>query len=268
MTSNTAVRARRAAKKKLKDGQRVIPDSLKYLPDAARWLDLNFYPTPPWATRALFTDVFPEIDEYIPASAWEPACGLGHMAAVLRERVAKVMASDVADYGSPHQDGVIDFRTSPPLLPAPEWVITNPPFDYAQEFLEKAMTVATRGVALLVRLAFLEGEERYETLWTRFPPTLHAPFAERVAMCLGGWDPVMSTASAYAWFVWKRNSSGQWSTPLPNARSFPTFIIPPGRRAALSRPSDAVLASLHVPGWVAPTTLKRTGQDQLSLLDA
>ena len=50
---------------------------------------LDYFPTPPWATRALIEhvivpDLCPAGDVYT-ASVWEPACGEGHMARPLAE---------------------------------------------------------------------------------------------------------------------------------------------------------------------------------------
>ena len=44
--------------------------------------DFDFYPTPPWATRALFKSGFKiEPNEVV----WEPACGMGHMEDTIKE---------------------------------------------------------------------------------------------------------------------------------------------------------------------------------------
>jgi hypothetical protein len=40
------------------------------------------------------------------------------------------------------------------------------------------------------------------------PPTLYAPFVERVPMVKGRWDPGASTATSYAWFVWRKAPVG------------------------------------------------------------
>jgi hypothetical protein len=44
----------------------------------------------PWATRALFRHVLPAIGVDAIGSVWEPACGEGHMAAVVAEFVARL----------------------------------------------------------------------------------------------------------------------------------------------------------------------------------
>lgn len=200
---------------------------------------LDFFPTPPWATRALLAHVIPDAT----GLAWEPAAGEGHMAAVLAEHFAEVWRSDVHDYGGLNALGSFvgvgpDVVACPQLRP--DWVITNPPFNLAVEFVERALDEAGQGVAVLVRTAWLEGAERYERLFRDSPPTIVAPFVERVPMVKGRWDPEASTATAYAWIVWRRcpllpgqSGLGSW------AKTAPTLIwIPPGCRQRLEHADD------------------------------
>jgi hypothetical protein len=57
---------------------------------------LDFFCTPPWATRALFRHVLPAIGVEAAVSVWEPACGEGHMAALIEEFArGPVVASDI-----------------------------------------------------------------------------------------------------------------------------------------------------------------------------
>src|SRR5437016_1708457 len=61
---------------------------------------LDHFPTPPWATRALFRHVLPALGVEAIAGVWEPACGEGHMAEVVTEfDNCQVVASDIFDYG-------------------------------------------------------------------------------------------------------------------------------------------------------------------------
>ncbi|SEO42192.1 hypothetical protein SAMN04487843_101337 [Methylobacterium sp. ap11] len=89
-----------------------------------------------------------------------------------------------------------------------------------------AMTLAPV-VALLLRTAWVEGVDRFGTLFRDRPPTLFASFVERVATAKGWWDPKASTAMSYAWFVWVRGRD-----PLP------VFWIPPGCRQGPNHTSD------------------------------
>ena len=82
---------------------------------------------------------------------------------------------------------------------------------------------------MLLRLVFLEGGRRF-SLYQDHPLTLVAPFAERVPMVKGRWDPDASSATAYAWFIWRK---GQ-----PDGR---IAIIPPGTKARLTDARDARL---------------------------
>jgi hypothetical protein len=188
---------------------------------------LDYFPTPPWATRALFQHVLPALDVEAIGRVWEPACGEGHMAAVIAEfTTAPVIASDIFPYGygtAPH-----DFLHDVPLTAA-EWIISNPPFSIACEFTLRALELAAEGVAMLVRTQWIEGVGRYKALFHDRPPTVYAPFVERVPMVKGRWDPDASTATSYAWFVWCERNAG-----VPPR----IFWIRPGCRAALTHTHD------------------------------
>lgn len=190
---------------------------------------LDFFPTPPWATRALFRHVLPVLGIEAIGRAWEPACGEGHMAAVIEEFAkSPVIATDIFDYG--YGTAPIDFLGGIfSELPSDrvDWIITNPPFKPADQFALRALDLARVGVALLLRTQWLESEDRYRSIFRDRSPSLFAPFVERVPMLRGRWDPDASTATSYSWFVWLRNV-------VPRA----PFWIPPGCRVELSRSDD------------------------------
>lgn len=187
---------------------------------------LDYFPTPPWATRALLAHVL-DGEPLARLTALEPCCGEGHMAAVLAENFFEVEASDAHPYG---YGGVADYL-APERARAPvDWVITNPPFNRAAEVLSVARAEARRGVALLLRSVWMHGVARHAAIFATHPPHIVAPFAERVAMVKGRWDPEASTATDYSWFVWQTRSRTSIGTALR--------WIPPGRRQALTRPDD------------------------------
>lgn len=184
---------------------------------------LDDFPTPPWATRAFCHHVLQPWAENAGTSledlkAWEPACNRGFMARPLAEYFGSVFSTDVHHYGWDGQDAWGDF-----LLPfgAPDpldWIITNPPFRLAAQFAQRCAALHPLcGYALLTRIAFLEGVERYETVFRDNPPNIVAQYAERVPMVEGRYDPEASTATAYCWLVWLRKSWGpsriQWIPP-------------------------------------------------------
>ena len=166
---------------------------------------LDFFPTPPWATRALCEwlnqSTFPSTAKQ---SVWEPACGDGAMGKPLGEYFHHVYASDVAKYGHGRQQ---DF-----LLPnfgmdvnSFDWIITNPPFRLGERFALTALARAKRGVALLVRTAFLESTSRFAGLYAVSPPTDILQFVERVPMFKGRLDREGSTATSYCWLIWRKH---------------------------------------------------------------
>ncbi|AYO85353.1 hypothetical protein [Methylobacterium brachiatum] len=188
---------------------------------------LDFFPTPPWATRALLVEVLPQVCGHLHLlTAWDPACGEGHIVEVLAEQITFAKGSDVFDYGRGYP--VADFLDADTRLsPGADLICTNPPFNAAVKFALKALDEAPV-VALLLRTAWIEGEGRYEALFRDRPPTVFAPFVERVPMLRGRWDPAASTATAYAWFVWVDGEPAR--APL---------WIPPGQKRMRTRPDDA-----------------------------
>jgi hypothetical protein len=199
---------------------------------------LDPFPTPPWASRALFEHVLPAVGVHAVPSAWEPACGEGHMAEVISEYCPVVIATDISSYGYSDHRGV-DFlhpEHHPSFTPPDvDLIITNPPFGEATQFVLRALELARAGVAMFVRSQWaVEGVERYETLFRDRPPTVCAFFVERVNLCKGRWEPDGSTATAYAWVVWIKGRVPQ-----------PTFWIPPGCRKNLSRPDDVERFTAH-----------------------
>jgi len=187
---------------------------------------LDFFPTPPWATRALTNWLADQCWPIGLASAWEPACGQGDMARALAEAFREVHASDVHDYGAGE---VADFLW--PTDRRADWVITNPPFRLADQFISKAISVAHEGVAMLVRTSFLEGAGRYHELFKATPPTDILQFVERVPMYRGRLVQDGTTATAYCWLVWIL------SPAVPRTADVRFHWIPPCRRR-LERPGD------------------------------
>jgi hypothetical protein len=177
---------------------------------------LDYFPTPPWATRALcewirdnMTGGMVMRDAY---SAWDPACGEGHMAKPLAEYFHRVEASDIHAYGFGE---VQDFLFCPPR--ETDWIITNPPFRLAEQFVTTAISRAHSGVAMLVRTAFLESVGRYDGLFKPHPPAAVLQFSERVPMHKGKLTATGSTATAYCWVVWRKTNRGptqfDWIAP-------------------------------------------------------
>lgn len=116
---------------------------------------------------------------------------------------------------------VRDFLRYPFEALSHDWVITNPPFRLAEQFVTRALTVARVGVAVLARTVFLESSGRYEDIFLPTPPSKFAQFVERVPMVKSRLDRRATTATGYAWFVWEKEGAGEprlmWVPPCRKA---------------------------------------------------
>jgi hypothetical protein len=185
-----------------------------FKPTTKRFADLegpDFYPTPRWATYAL-------IDcERFRGDIWESACGDGAMSSVLAETGSQIESSDLYDrgYGEIGHDFLITDRQR-------QNIITNPPYHSAEGFVESALKNAQEKFALLLRLAFLEGAHRSNTIFHRRPPSRVWVFSERITFYPKGAKIAGSGTTAYAWFVWDKRHSGAtelaWFKPGYRAR--------------------------------------------------
>lgn len=190
---------------------------------------LDDFPTPPWATRAFIHHMAGALDG---ALIVEPAANRGLMAEVLREIPgAKIRPSDVHDYGVGYKVGSF-VGVGPDVVEMPrrvDWIVTNPPFSLAEPFFARAFDVAEVGVAFLLRTSFLEGAGRSASIFEKTPPSQVIICTERVPMVRGRWDPCVSTAMSYAWFVWRKdrpNGQIEW--------------LARGARKRFSRHDDAI----------------------------
>lgn len=204
---------------------------------------LELFPTPPWAARA-GGELIHEIDPPPPGAqqwtCWEPACGLGHMAHGLAPYFWAVQATDIHDHGGPLQHGPpLDFLSpAADVIDGVDWIVTNPPFGHAAEFVAAGLRRAKRGVAILARVSLLESATRFAMFFQgEHRLFAFAPFIERVPMTLGRWDPKASTATAYAWFVWVKR--GRSAVGLVRGERPEVWPIAPGTRDRLTRPDDA-----------------------------
>jgi hypothetical protein len=173
------------------------------------------YATPTWCTRALL----PHIPDRI-RTIWEPAAGEGAMATALRERPkTTVIATDIRPgNGMPTHTESIDFLDlSAAGAPAHLWgfqgLVSNPPFNLAQRFIERALDLTTpsRGfVAMLLRTDYDHAKGRRH-LFADNPA-----FAKRIVLTkrivwfvdpLTG-KPKASPSENHSWFLFDHTHRG------------------------------------------------------------
>ena len=161
----------------------------------------DFYATEPKAAKLLL-----ELETFSP-NIWECACGDGSLSKVFESAGYNVKSTDLVDRG--FGENGIDFLNS-----QTEWngdIITNPPYKYGKEFVEKAMELIPEGkkVAMFLKLTFLEGQKRRK-MFEKYPMKKVYVFSARKKCALNGdFNAKEGSAIAYAWFVWEIGYTGK-----------------------------------------------------------
>jgi hypothetical protein len=170
------------------------------IPDSENRERDDFYPTPPVATEKLLSV------ERFEGPIWECACGDGAISKVLEKHGHTVISTDLIDrgFGSSRVDFLMEWQPRAPNI------ITNPPFKFAHQFVEKSLALTTGKVAMLFRLAWLEGKSR-KSLFETSPLSRVWVFSERIPMLRNG-DQMMAGGGgmiAFAWFVCDHQYNGE-----------------------------------------------------------
>tara|TARA_R100000664_G_scaffold17974_2_gene26965 strand:+ start:265 stop:864 length:600 start_codon:yes stop_codon:yes gene_type:complete len=162
----------------------------------------DYYATSPKCVEDLFER------EVFSGNIWECACGEGH----LSKRMLKigshyginVYSSDIIDRG---YGDVLDFLS----IDVQEWlgdIVTNPPYKYAQDFVEKSLKIIPNGnkVAMFLKLTFLEGQKR-KLLFKHNPPKIVYVYSKRQECAKNG-EFKGTSAVAYCWYIWEKGFNG------------------------------------------------------------
>lgn len=139
---------------------------------------------------------------------WDPACGGGNIPDACKARRIPFLGSDIVFRGWP-DTLVEDFLTTDRRQ---DNIITNPPYNLAEQFVVHALKRAHHKVAVIVRTAFLEGQGRHARLFSKTPPARIWQFAPRISMPPGGKDiPAKGGSIAYCWVIWDKDHDGPCS---------------------------------------------------------
>src|SRR3990167_4885785 len=159
----------------------------------------DFYPTPTDAVEALLRV------EKFEGAVWECACGDGAISRILQDAGYEVVSTDLVDRG--YGQHCVDFLMEPTAL-APN-IVTNPPFKNVAAFLRQAMHLSTGKVAMLLRLACLEGQDRRK-IYEASPLARVWVFSRRLTIHRAGIENPESSGGmlAFAWFVWDHAHKG------------------------------------------------------------
>lgn len=159
-----------------------------------------------YATQPLAVDKLLEIETFS-TNIWECACGEGHISKVLENRGHVVKSTDLIDRG--YGESGVDFLKQTNRFDGD--IITNPPYKYAQKFIERALSLIPekRKVAMFLKLQFLEGKGRKSLFLSDPPRTVWVSSSRLVCAKNGDFERSgLSGAVAYAWFVWEKGYNG------------------------------------------------------------
>lgn len=134
----------------------------------------------------------------------EPSCGHGAISMVLHDNgYENIQESDIK-MGSNFLESNEKFKF--------DYIITNPPFSIALEFILKAKKISTWKIAFLLPLTYLHGQTRLKTIYNdREFPLARVHVFSRYPM-LGDQlrkDGKYHTGmQVYAWYVWDKTHRG------------------------------------------------------------
>lgn len=161
----------------------------------------DYYATDPKAIDYLL------MEETFSTHIWEPACGGGNMSDRLKDYGYDVYSTDIIMRNN-YADKIVDFINDN-LEVFDGDIITNPPYSFACEFIQKSLALIkpNHKVAMFLKLTALEGQRRYNTIYKITPPKTIYVFINRIQCAK---DNIFKGTSAvcYAWFVWEKGFTG------------------------------------------------------------
>ena len=163
----------------------------------------DYYATPPESTLKLL-----EVENF-EVSILEPCCGEGHISEILKKEGYTVYSNDIVnrDYGETNKDFLKDD------FEKVDNVVTNPPYKYAKEFIEKSLEITNKKVAMFCKIQLLEGVARYDMFQSSPLKTVYV-FTKRQNPLRNG-SPVdengkkWASTMCFAWFVWEHGYEGK-----------------------------------------------------------
>lgn len=167
----------------------------------------DYYSTDPKALE-IFLDKIKEDNITLHNKIWESACGEGHLSRVLENHGYQVFSSDLVDRGFGKVQDFLNYENQNKLSVD---ILTNPPYNKAQEFVEKALDVIQDGyyVVMFLKIQFLEGKERRK-LFDKYPPKyVYVNSARQICYLNGDMSKKMSSATCYCWYIWEKGWKGE-----------------------------------------------------------
>lgn len=172
--------------------------------------DDDFYETPKMATCAMLNNVNIPDDVIL----WESSAGWGAISKILEKIHGKdkVLSTELNEnrYGI----GGVDFFHAEQYVPKSRfWIVTNPPYFCAGDYIRKAFEYGAERVICLLRFNYLESAKVREDLLGGGHLLRVLLIKERLQMVPFGYTGrKLSSTQNHAWFIWDRN----YKNPVPS----------------------------------------------------
>jgi hypothetical protein len=149
----------------------------------------DLYETPAWVTDALIPHLGCKA-----LKIWEPAAGGGKIVRALEAEGRTVIATDISTGQDFLKEGPRDVDA----------IVTNPPYTFAKEFIEHALTLTDGLVAMLLRTDFDHACGRANLF------SLSPYFAKKVVLTRRiVWFERKGAAPSFnhAWYIWDKSNT-------------------------------------------------------------
>lgn len=168
----------------------------------------------------------------------EPSCGAGHMVQGILNYINncnckeyKILASDIKDRGSVLNMDAFNLNSLRILKKAGEeydflsenypftkdidYIVMNPPYSVFEPFVMKSLEIAKKGLLVLGRLQILEGQKRYDKVFSKTPPSDVYVYVDRISCFKNGEETdKIRAVQAYAWYYWNLENPNYETTEL------------------------------------------------------
>lgn len=171
----------------------------------------DYYATPFESVKKILNEI------ELKGNILEPACGEGHIVKILKEYYPnnEIIATDLIQRNDLFDCGIIgnvNFLNTE-YEKKFDNIITNPPFNLIQEFIEKALSITNDKVIIFAKIQLLEGKKRKE-LFKNTPLKYVYVFSERQNPLRNGNEldengKPWSSTMCFAWFVWEKGFIGE-----------------------------------------------------------
>lgn len=188
---------------------------------------LDYYATPPQEVTNILETLKLNLHG---ATILEPCAGGGHMIEGIRrycldrDMIPEVIyASDIKkrafleqySYTETLYGDQANFLSDDYPYNEADYIIMNPPYSIIEPFVIRGLEIAQKGLLVLGRLQFLEGQSRYDNLLKDNPPTDIYVYVDRIKCYKNGdFSQTESSAQAYAWFYWNKEEKNNHAPGL------------------------------------------------------